>query len=60
MFQEEDLPVAIKKLTEFFQQQNETAVRVKILSLMGDIGIEYTTDVQVIFMYIFWLKYVKM
>lgn len=53
MFQEEDLPVAIKKLTEFFQQQNETAVRVKILSLMGDIGIEYTTDVQVIFMYIF-------
>lgn len=44
--QEEDLPTAIKKLSEFCQQQNEAAVRVKILSLMSDIGIEYNADVQ--------------
>ena len=43
------MPVAVKKLSEFYQLQNEAAVRVKILSLMGDIGIEYSTDVQVIF-----------
>jgi hypothetical protein len=37
----------IKKLAEHFQQENESAVRAKILSLFGDIGKEPGADVQV-------------
>jgi integrator complex subunit 4 len=45
-FQEEDLADVIKKLAEHFQQENESAVRAKILSLFGDIGKEPGADVQ--------------
>lgn len=45
-FQEEDLADVIKKLGEHFQQENESAVRAKILSLFGDIGKEPGADVQ--------------
>ncbi|KAJ9583048.1 hypothetical protein L9F63_022613 [Diploptera punctata] len=44
-FQEEDLADVIKKLAEHFQQENESAVRAKILSLFGDIGSESGADV---------------
>lgn len=37
-FQEEDIPGIIKKLGDHFQQQNESAVRVKILSIFRSIG----------------------
>ena len=37
----------IKKLAEHFQQENESAVRAKILSLFGDIGKEPGAVVQV-------------
>jgi hypothetical protein len=43
----------IKKLAEHFQQENESAVRAKILSLFGDIGKEPGADVQVCNLY--WL-----
>jgi hypothetical protein len=43
----------IKKLGEHFQQENESAVRAKILSLFGDIGKEPGADVQV--RYLYWL-----
>jgi integrator complex subunit 4 len=43
---EEDLADVIKKLAEHFQQENESAVRAKILSLFGDIGKEPGADVQ--------------
>ncbi|KAJ4445386.1 hypothetical protein ANN_07191 [Periplaneta americana] len=45
-FQEEDLADVIKKLAEHFQQENESAVRAKILSLFGDIGKESGADIQ--------------
>lgn len=44
--QEEDLVDVIKKLAEHFQQENESVVRAKILSLFGDIGKEPGADVQ--------------
>ncbi|BES97296.1 integrator complex subunit 4 [Nesidiocoris tenuis] len=37
-FKEEDIPGIIKKLGDHFQQQNESAVRVKILSIFRSIG----------------------
>lgn len=37
----------IKKLEEHFKRENESAVRVKILSLFGDIGCEPGVDIQV-------------
>lgn len=37
----------IKKLAEHFQQENESVVRAKILSLFGDIGNEAGADIQV-------------
>lgn len=43
----------VKKLAEHFQQENESAVRAKILSLFGDIGKEPGADVQVCNLY--WL-----
>lgn len=45
--QEEDVAVAIKKLIEYYQQQTESFVRIKILSLLSDIGSEQGADVQV-------------
>ncbi|GBP13015.1 Integrator complex subunit 4 [Eumeta japonica] len=39
-FQESDVEEAIKKLSEHFQSEEESAVRVKILWLFCDIGIE--------------------
>lgn len=45
-FQEEDLADVIKKLAEHFQQENESVVRAKILSLFGDIGKEPGADIQ--------------
>jgi uncharacterized protein YbcI len=45
--QEEDLVDVIKKLAEHFQQENESVVRAKILSLFGDIGKEPGADIQV-------------
>ncbi|PNF19739.1 hypothetical protein B7P43_G14759 [Cryptotermes secundus] len=45
-FQEEDLADVVKKLAEHFQQENESVVRAKILSLFGDIGKEPGADIQ--------------
>lgn len=39
-FQESDVEEAIKKLSEHFQSQEESVVRVKILWLFCDIGLE--------------------
>lgn len=36
-FQEEDIPSIIRKLADHFNQQNESAVRVKILSIFRSI-----------------------
>ncbi|XP_049803533.1 integrator complex subunit 4 [Schistocerca nitens] len=47
-FQEKDLPDTIKKLAEHFQREQESVVRAKVLSLLGDIGKESGADVQVI------------
>lgn len=45
--QEEDIPIAVKKLLEYYQQQTESFVRIKILCILGDIGSEQGFDVQV-------------
>ncbi|KAK3907732.1 Integrator complex subunit 4 [Frankliniella fusca] len=45
-FQEDDFLDIIKKLTEHFKREKESAVRVKILSLFGDIGCEAGADIQ--------------
>lgn len=37
-FKEEDIPTIVKKLADHFNQQSESAVRVKILSLFCNIG----------------------
>lgn len=39
-FQESDVDEAIKKLSEHFLSEEESAVRVKILWLFSDIGLE--------------------
>ncbi|XP_054278169.1 integrator complex subunit 4-like [Macrosteles quadrilineatus] len=43
---EEDVAVAVKKLVEYYQQQTESFVRIKILSVFADIGSEPGADVQ--------------
>lgn len=48
MLKEEDVPVAVKKLVDFYQQQTESFVRTKILSLFGEIGSEQGADIQVV------------
>lgn len=45
-FQEDDFLDIIKKLVEHFKREKESAVRVKILSLFGDIGCETGADIQ--------------
>lgn len=40
-----DIPEAIKKLSDHFKNEPESAVRVKILSLISDIGHEPGTDI---------------
>ncbi|GLH06977.1 Integrator complex subunit 4 [Gryllus bimaculatus] len=47
-FQEEELTDAIRKLSDHFQQESESAVRAKILCLFGDMGREASVDLQVI------------
>lgn len=56
MLKEEDVPVAVKKLVDFYQQQTESFVRTKILSLFGEIGSEQGADIQVgyVNMYLLW------
>lgn len=39
-----DIPEAVKKLSEHFKNESESAVRVKILSLLSDIGHESNAD----------------
>ncbi|KAG8251770.1 Integrator complex subunit 4 [Homalodisca vitripennis] len=43
---EEDVAVAVKKLVEYYQQQTESFVKIKILSIFGDIGSEQGADIQ--------------
>lgn len=56
MSKEEDVPVAVKKLVDFYQQQTESFVRAKILSLFGEIGSEQGADIQVgyVNIYLLW------
>ncbi|RZF49050.1 hypothetical protein LSTR_LSTR013945 [Laodelphax striatellus] len=42
---EDDIPLAVKRLCENVPKQKEAAVRVKILSLLGEIGTEAGSDV---------------
>lgn len=53
MLKEEDVPVAVKKLVDFYQQQTESFVRTKILSLFGEIGSEQGADIQVAYLNIY-------
>lgn len=46
-FQEDDFLDIIKKLIEHYKREKESAVRVKILSLFGDIGSEAGADILV-------------
>lgn len=55
MLKEEDVPVAVKKLVDFYQQQTESFVRTKILSLFGEIGSEQGADIQVAYVNIYFL-----
>lgn len=47
-FEPQDIPESIKKLTDHFKTEPESAVRVKILSLLCDIGHEPGADVNAI------------
>lgn len=43
-----DIPEIVKKLCDYFRNESESAVRVKILSLLSDIGHETSADVTMI------------
>ncbi|KAF2888356.1 hypothetical protein ILUMI_17817 [Ignelater luminosus] len=44
-FEPSDIPEAIKKLSDHFKSEPESAVRVKILSLLSDVGNESKSDI---------------
>ncbi|KAI5745495.1 hypothetical protein M8J76_011490 [Diaphorina citri] len=44
-FDEDDLQVSIKKLMDYYSVEKESAVRVVVLTILGDIGCDFSSDV---------------
>lgn len=47
-FEANEVPEVIRKLADHFKNESESAVRVKIMSLLGDLGQENSVDVTII------------